>query len=70
MTAAVLSLVEVAQKSFRGWVDALRDEGRVIADPRGSRGDRRACERELPGAPRPQPPPSNVIELSARGDAP
>ncbi len=33
VTTAVLSLVSVAQKSFRGWVDALRFEGRVTADP-------------------------------------
>ena len=32
VTPAVLELVDVAQTSFRGWVDALRVDGRVAVD--------------------------------------
>jgi len=62
VTSAVQSLVEIAHKSFRGWIDALRYEGRVIADPAELNTAIAAVQRELPGAAS-VPPPSNVIEL-------
>src|SRR5207237_6685795 len=34
VTPAVLALVAVAEKSFRGWVDELRQVGRVVPDAR------------------------------------
>ncbi|MFO1322849.1 MAG: Hpt domain-containing protein [Burkholderiales bacterium] len=74
VTSNVIALVDVAHRSFRGWVDALTQEGRVTADPRPLRAAIAAVERELPGVPPPSPPtppgpptppmPSNVIELS------
>ncbi len=77
VTAAVLALVDVAQRSFREWVDALTREFRVVADPQALRVAIAAVEREFPGgaasapaqesppvAPEePAAPPSNVIEL-------
>jgi chemosensory pili system protein ChpA (sensor histidine kinase/response regulator) len=62
VTGTVLSLVEVAHKSFRTWVDALRFEGRVAADPGPLHAAVAAVTRELPGG-TPAAPPSNVIEL-------
>ncbi len=73
VTGAVLALVDIAHRNFRGWVDALTREGRVMADPREFDAAIAAVERELPGvsshlaaAPAPAPAPatpSNVIEL-------
>ncbi|MEO8507867.1 MAG: Hpt domain-containing protein [Betaproteobacteria bacterium] len=74
VTTAVLALVDTAHRSFRTWVDALTQDGRVIADPRELHAAIAAVERELPGGvpppaehdAAPSPPaamPSNVIEL-------
>jgi chemosensory pili system protein ChpA (sensor histidine kinase/response regulator) len=71
VTGAVLALVDTAHRSFRDWVDALTNEGRVTADPREFDAAIAAVERELPGgspqfAPAPAPAPaapSNVIEM-------
>ncbi|MFO1306388.1 MAG: Hpt domain-containing protein [Burkholderiales bacterium] len=62
VTQAVQSMIDVAHDSFRHWVDALRDEGRVMADARPLHAAIAAVARELPGG-APVPPPSNVIEL-------
>jgi len=82
VTSAVLALVKTAAASFRGWVEALTNEGRVTPDPRALQAAIAAVERELPNASPPAPPapvaptpPSNVIELpraaaSAPGSAP
>ena len=83
VTSAVLALVETAETSFRGWVQALTNEGRVTPDPRLLKAAIAAVERELPNAAPPAPPapslvpapPSNVIELprpapSVSGPAP
>jgi chemosensory pili system protein ChpA (sensor histidine kinase/response regulator) len=61
VTSAVQALIEASHKSFRAWVDGLRFEGRVTADPSALRAAVAAVERELPGAA--TAPPSNVIEL-------
>ena len=58
VTGAVLALIETSQASFRGWVDALTRDGRVIADPRALHAALAAVERELPnGTPPPPAPP-------------
>ncbi|MCC7327754.1 MAG: Hpt domain-containing protein [Burkholderiales bacterium] len=51
VTTAVVALVETAYTSFKGWVDALTHEGRVVADPHPLHAAIVAVERELPGAP-------------------
>ena len=77
VSPAVLNLIAVAEQSFRGWVDALTNEGRVTADPRELRAAIAAVDRSLPGAspgeeqsaaaapaaPIAPAAPSNVIEL-------
>ena len=47
-TAAVLTMIDTAQKSFRVWVDTLRRKGRVAADPLALRAAIAAVEAELP----------------------
>ena len=43
VTPAVLAMIAVAETSFRGWVEALTRERRVVADPRALRaGSRRS----------------------------
>ena len=49
VTAAVLRMIRVAQDTFREWVDALREKGRVTPDPKGLHEAIRAVEAELPG---------------------
>ncbi len=49
VTSAVLAMIEVAQSSFRGWVDGLARDGRVLADPRPLRHAIAAVEREFGG---------------------
>ncbi len=71
VTPAVLAMIDVAERSFREWVDALTKAGRVIADPRELHAAIAAVDGELPGAapsvPRRAPPTairaSNVFEL-------
>jgi chemosensory pili system protein ChpA (sensor histidine kinase/response regulator) len=76
VTKAVQTLVDVAHRSFREWVDALTSEKRVTADPRPLRAAIAAVEREFPGAAHPPPAPvappptSNVIELPRHAQAP
>ncbi len=71
VTGAVLALIGTAESSFRGWIDALTRDGRVMADPRALHAAIAAVERELPqaaqhavAAPTMPAPPSNVIELT------
>ncbi len=49
VTAAVLRMIRVAHDTFREWVDALREKGRVTPDPKGLHEAIRAVEAELPG---------------------
>ena len=49
VTPAVLAMIEVAQSSFRGWVDGLARDGRVLADPRPLRHSIAEVEREFRG---------------------
>jgi len=68
VTPAVLAMIGVAERSFRGWVDALTATGRVTADASELHAAIAAVEAEMPGAapatPEPvPPPPSNVFEL-------
>jgi chemotaxis protein histidine kinase CheA len=49
VTRAVQRMIEVAQRDFRQWVDALSATGKVIADPGELHGAIRAVEFELPG---------------------
>jgi chemosensory pili system protein ChpA (sensor histidine kinase/response regulator) len=68
VTPGVLAMIDVAERSFRGWVDALTASGRVVADPRELRAAIATVVAELPGAvhvaPEDAPPAqSNVFEL-------
>ena len=76
VTPAVLTMIDVAQRNFRHWVDALTESGRVSADPRELHAAIAAVEAEIHGdvAAMPadaEPPleaesppvPSNVYEL-------
>ena len=72
VTPAAIAMFEVANKSFRGWIDGLSQTGRVVLDPRGLHLAVDAVEREfdtrtaLPAQPaKPPTPVSNVIELSS-----
>jgi chemosensory pili system protein ChpA (sensor histidine kinase/response regulator) len=60
VTPAVLELVEVAQASFRGWVDALLRNGRVAADATALRAAIGRVIAELPSSNEPPPPASSV----------
>ncbi len=51
VTPAVLALIDVAQSSFRGWVDALTRAGRVVPDTTALDAALRVVEAELPAAP-------------------
>ena len=48
VTAAVLAMIDVAQRSFREWVDALTRTGRVASDPAPLLAAIDAVERQLP----------------------
>ena len=68
VTPSVLAMIDVAQRSFRHWVDALTQSGRVSADPRELHAAIATVEAEIHGAvaesPTDAPPvPSNVYEL-------
>ena len=47
-TPALLSLIDIAQTSFRSWVDALRNTHRVTPDPRELRAAIARVESEFP----------------------
>ncbi|TMG86540.1 MAG: hypothetical protein E6H74_02990 [Betaproteobacteria bacterium] len=49
-TPALLALIDIAQQSFRGWVDALRHTHRVTPDPRELRAAIARVEGEFPAA--------------------
>ncbi len=67
VTPSVLAMIDVAQKSFRHWVDSLTQSGRVTADARELHAAIAAVEAEIQGADAPPPDappiPSNVYEL-------
>ncbi len=73
VTAAVIALIDVAQRTFGRWIDALTREFRVVADPRELHAAIAAIERELPGNASPpdaaKVPASNVIELAREAPA-
>jgi chemosensory pili system protein ChpA (sensor histidine kinase/response regulator) len=49
VTGAVLAMIETAEASFRGWVNALRTTRRVVTDPSALHAAIRQVESELPG---------------------
>ena len=66
---AILNLIDVAERDFRGWVSALTSQGRVTTDPRALHAAIAAVERGLSGASAPEELASpvqatNVIPLS------
>ncbi|MBL0291226.1 MAG: Hpt domain-containing protein [Betaproteobacteria bacterium] len=70
VTRAVQRMIEVAERDFRLWVDALSRTGKVVADPADLHAAIRAVEFELPGgresvltriAPAPAVPQSDAI---------
>ena len=61
VTPAVLAMIGVAQKSFRHWVDALTQSGRVTADPRELHAAIAAVEAEIHGAAEESPPESPPV---------
>ncbi|HQR11459.1 MAG TPA: Hpt domain-containing protein [Casimicrobiaceae bacterium] len=70
VTPAVLAMIEVAERNFRTWIDALTRTGRVTADPRELHAAIAVVEAELSGrqpvaADEPDVPVahSNVFEL-------
>jgi len=50
VTPAVLAMIDVAERNFREWVDALTRTARVVADPQELHGAIAAVDAELPGA--------------------
>ncbi len=50
VTPAVLAMIDVAERCFRGWVAELREHGRVRPDATALHAAIRALEAELPGA--------------------
>ncbi|HET9047036.1 MAG TPA: Hpt domain-containing protein, partial [Casimicrobiaceae bacterium] len=60
VSPAVLTMIEVAQQSFRGWVDALRATNQVVCDPLGLLTAIHNVQREWPGGAK-LPPPSSVL---------
>jgi len=48
VTPAVLAMIEVAETEFRRWIGALKDTGRVAADPAQLHAAIRGVEAELP----------------------
>src|SRR5205823_4065930 len=59
-TPALLSLIDIAQKSFRSWVDALRHTRRVTPDARELRAAVARVESEFPAASAPAHPAPSV----------
>src|SRR5450631_3758635 len=55
VTPAMLALIDVAQTSFRGWVDSLRQHGRVAADATPLRAAIAKAIAELPSPNEPPP---------------
>ena len=64
VTPAVLELIDVSQTSFRGWVDALRVDGRVAVDAAALRAAVARANAELPSH-EPQPPPPAIAPIPA-----
>jgi chemosensory pili system protein ChpA (sensor histidine kinase/response regulator) len=50
VTPSVLTMIDVAQRNFRHWVDALTQTGQVLADPRELHAAIAAVEAEIQGA--------------------
>jgi chemosensory pili system protein ChpA (sensor histidine kinase/response regulator) len=65
VTPAVLELIDVAQTSFRGWVDALRNDGRVAVDAGALRAAVARANAELPSSHEPPPPPPAMAPIPA-----
>ena len=64
VTPAVLALFDVAEKSFRGWVDELRQTRRVVLDARALHEAIDAAAQEWPTAAKPQAPVLRVAATS------
>jgi chemosensory pili system protein ChpA (sensor histidine kinase/response regulator) len=65
VTPAVLALVDVAEKSFRGWVDELRQTRRVLPDARALHDAIDAATQKWPNGAKPQAPLLRVAATSA-----
>src|SRR5437762_612912 len=65
VTPAVLALVAVAEKSFRGWVDELRQVRRVVPDARALHNAIDAVTQEWPTGAKPHAPVLRVAASSA-----
>jgi chemosensory pili system protein ChpA (sensor histidine kinase/response regulator) len=65
VTPAVLALFDVAEKSFRGWVDELRQTRRVVADAQALHNAIDAVTQEWPSGAKPQAPVLRVAATSA-----
>ncbi len=63
-TLAVIALIDVAQTSFRGWVDALRSSGRVAVDATALRAALAAVNAEMPS---PNDPPPHAPSTPPEG---
>ncbi len=57
VTPATVELIDIAQTSFRGWLDALRRDGRVTADASALRAAVAKVVAEMPSPNEPLPPP-------------
>ena len=64
VTPAVLALFDVAEKSFCGWVDELRQTRRVVLDARALHEAIDAAAQEWPTAAKPQAPVLRVAATS------
>ena len=67
VTPAVLALIDVAEKSFRGWVGELRQTRRVVADAQPLHSAIDAVTQEWPSRPKPQAP---VLRMAATSTEP
>src|ERR1700681_206728 len=76
-TPAVLALIDVAQTSFREWLNTLRQTGRVTPDPAPLRAALAEAEAELPlpqmsalpEAREPSPPPARLPQAAPKFSA-
>ena len=66
VTQAVLAMIDVAEKSFRGWVDELRRTRRVAPDGLPLQTAIHAVEREWPGGAK-IPAPVRILDAPAPG---
>src|SRR5260370_1170841 len=69
VTQAVLTMIDVAEKSFRGWVDELSNTHRIAPDAHALLTAIHAVQREWPGGAKIPPPVRNEIKADIAAPA-